>query len=138
MAKMRGKKRAKKRRDRERFAQNSESLGEAKGGGGGGGGGEGFENEEREEAEGWGQRGLEEARNSRVLKYSRERERESGKRWTEGERRWKARFRSSSKAGKDLPLLPSRSLALAETSQDASAKLQTSVKCLLVAVPSAS
>lgn len=58
----------------------------------------------------WLGRGLKEARNSRVPKYSR-----VGKgRWTEGERGGRqARFRSSSKAGKDLPLLPSRSLALA-------------------------
>lgn len=65
---------------------------------------------------------VEEARNSRVPKYSGE---GGPRRW-----RWRARFRSSSKAGKDLPLLPPCFFPCSsQASQDASAKLQTRVKC---------
>lgn len=65
---------------------------------------------------------MEEARNSRVPKYSGE---GGPRRW-----RWRARFRSSSKAGKDLPLLPPCFFPCSsQASQDASAKLQTRVKC---------
>lgn len=66
--------------------------------------------------------GINDRRKKYIYTY-RERKRREG-----GRKGWKARFRSSSKAGKDLFSLLPLPCVSSQVGQDASAKLQTSVK----------